>query len=44
MKNIKLYKKDVSSIRTKAATHILKISMTDLLGLNFPEKMSVLLE
>lgn len=44
MKNIKLYKKDVRSSRTKTAANILKITMTDLLRLNFQEKMSVLLE
>jgi hypothetical protein len=44
MKDIKLYKKDMSSSRMNAATHILKITMTDLLGLKLQEKMSVLLE
>ncbi|BBD63615.1 hypothetical protein NIES2109_64900 (plasmid) [Nostoc sp. HK-01] len=40
-KNIKLYKKNVRSSRTKTAVNILKITMTDLLRLNFQEKMSV---
>lgn len=38
MKNIKLYKEDVSNSLSATVTHILKITITDLLGLNFQEK------